>query len=103
MKHLENLKAKKVEKSIVAGSRLYYLGKSYYIEIEEHDKLKNAMLEFTHSKVYNKSSKRGKPRGVILANRYVLQTKSDRKNNPIGSKMVKRDGANSYSYRLSKS
>ena len=57
VKHLENLKAKKVEKSIVTGSRLYYLGKSYYLEIEEHEELKSAMLEFTHSKFIIKAKK----------------------------------------------
>ena len=70
VKHLENLKAKKVEKSIVTGSRLYYLGKSYYIEIEEESealapnsaRLKpsvpnRASLEFTHSKFIIKAQK----------------------------------------------
>ena len=50
VKHLENLKAKKIEKKIVTGSRMYYLGKSYYIEIQENKKLNNAELKFTHSK-----------------------------------------------------
>lgn len=50
VKHLENLKAKKIEKKIVTGSRIYYLGKSYYIQIQENPKLKNAQLKFTHSK-----------------------------------------------------
>ncbi len=50
VKHLENLKAKKIEKKIVTGSRMYYFGKSYYIEIKEDKNLKNAQLEFTHSK-----------------------------------------------------
>ena len=57
VKHLESLKAKKVEKSIVTGSRLYYLGKSYYVEIVEHNELKNAILEFTHSKFIIKAQK----------------------------------------------
>jgi len=50
VKHLENLKAKKIEKKIVTGSRIYYWGKSYYIQIQENPKLKNAQLKFTHSK-----------------------------------------------------
>ena len=49
-KHLEKMKAKKVEKEIVTGSRLYYLGKSYYVEIKENSSLKYAKLKFTHAK-----------------------------------------------------
>ena len=70
VKHLESLKAKKVEKSIVTGSRLYYLGKSYYVEIVEESeasapnstRLKPSVpnrlsLEFTHSKFIIKAQK----------------------------------------------
>jgi len=34
-KHLENLKAMKIDREIVTGSRIYYLGKSYYVEIKK--------------------------------------------------------------------
>ena len=60
VKHLESLKAKKVEKSIVTGSRLYYLGKSYYVEIVEESEASapnRASLEFTHSKFIIKAQK----------------------------------------------
>ena len=50
VKHTENLKAKKVETELVTGSRIYYLGKSYYVEIAEKEELKKATLNFTHSK-----------------------------------------------------
>jgi predicted metal-dependent hydrolase len=57
VKHIENLKAKKVEESLVTGSRLYYLGKSYYVEIQEQEELKNAVLEFSHSRFVIKAQK----------------------------------------------
>lgn len=50
VKHLETMKAKKVEKEIVTGSRLYYLGKSYYVQIKQNSSLKYATLKFTHAK-----------------------------------------------------
>ena len=56
-KHLENLKAKKVEEALVTGSRLYYLGKSYYVEIVEDETVKNAVLTFSHSKFLIKAQK----------------------------------------------
>ena len=57
VKHLENLKVKKVEEDLVTGSRLYYLGKSYYVEIEEDEALSCATLAFTHSKFVIKAQK----------------------------------------------
>ncbi|NEW60981.1 M48 family metallopeptidase [Sulfurovum sp. bin170] len=50
VKHMDDLKAKKVEEKMVTGSQIYYLGKSYYLEIREDRELKNAKLEFTNSK-----------------------------------------------------
>ena len=57
VKHLEKMKAKKVEKEIVTGSRFYYLGKSYYVEINEKPSLKYATLKFIHSKFLIEASK----------------------------------------------
>ena len=57
MKHLENLKAKKVEEALVTGSRLYYLGKSYYVEIVEDETVKNTVLTFSDSKFLLKAQK----------------------------------------------
>ena len=70
-KHLENLKAKKIEKKLVTGSRVYYMGKSYYIEIKTESeasapnnkaRLKPSIpsyssLKFTHSKFIIESQK----------------------------------------------
>jgi len=50
VKHTENLKAKKVESKLLTGSRIYYMGKSYYVEIKESDKVQRATLNFSHSK-----------------------------------------------------
>ena len=71
VKHLEKLKAKKIEKKIVTGSRIYYMGKSYYLEIQMESealasntkaRLKPSVpscsgLKFTHSKFVIKAQK----------------------------------------------
>ena len=57
VKNLENVKAKKLEEELVTGSRIYYLGKSYYVEIEEKEELKKATLDFTQSKFFIKAQK----------------------------------------------
>ena len=52
MKHLERLKAKKTEVTLVTGSRLYYLGKNYYVQIIKDDTIKEINVAFTHSKFH---------------------------------------------------
>ncbi len=57
-KHLENLKAKKVDEALVTGSRLYYLGKSYSVEIvEELEAPKKLSIEFINDKFLIKAKK----------------------------------------------
>jgi len=49
-KHLENLKAKKIEKEIVTGSCIYYMGESCYVEIVTESEAISPTLTFSHSK-----------------------------------------------------
>lgn len=48
VKHLEGYK-NTLDVEIVTGARLYYLGKSYYVEVLEDD-VDKVSVEFTHSK-----------------------------------------------------
>jgi len=50
LKNLQTYKAKTLETKIETGSRLYYLGKSYYVEIAKEDDRKKIEVEFIHSK-----------------------------------------------------
>ena len=50
LKNLRTYKAKALEAKIEIGSRLYYLGKSYYVEICKDADKKKIEVEFIHSK-----------------------------------------------------
>jgi len=49
-KKLELFKSIAVNKNISTGSRLYYMGKSYYVQMVEDEDVDNIMINFTHSK-----------------------------------------------------
>ncbi len=49
-KNLETYKAKELEVEIKTGSRIYYLGKSYYVELIKEADRKQIVIEFIHSK-----------------------------------------------------
>ena len=49
-KKLDIFKRVAVNKHIVTGSRLYYMGKSYYVEIVADDEVESINIDFTHSK-----------------------------------------------------
>ena len=50
VKNLQTYKPKALDTKIETGSRLYYLGKSYYVEIVKEDGNKKIEVEFIHSK-----------------------------------------------------
>ncbi len=50
VKNLQTYKSKALEAEIQTGSRLYYLGKSYYIEILKDAERKRIEVQFIHSK-----------------------------------------------------
>jgi len=50
LKHLENLQTKKVEKELCTGSKVYYLGEAYELELKENKELKKPILNFKDSK-----------------------------------------------------
>lgn len=49
-KKLELFKSIAINHDIGTGSRLYYMGKSYYVEMQSDETLKNIGIAFTHSK-----------------------------------------------------
>lgn len=51
-KKLKLFKAITVNHDITTGSRLYYMGKSYYVHIKTDEDAKTITINFTHSKFY---------------------------------------------------
>jgi predicted metal-dependent hydrolase len=49
LKHLQSYKQKAIETEIATGSRLYYLGKSYYVELQAEER-RIIEVRFTHSR-----------------------------------------------------
>ncbi|CAA6814021.1 MAG: Putative predicted metal-dependent hydrolase [uncultured Sulfurovum sp.] len=50
VKHLEKQQAKKIDREIVTGSYIYYLGKRCYVELQVDTRLKKCKLAFRDSK-----------------------------------------------------
>ena len=50
VKNLQTYMSKALETEIQTGSRLYYLGKSYYVYIIKDEKYKKIEIQFVHSK-----------------------------------------------------
>jgi len=88
-KHLENLKAKKIEKNIVTGSRIYYMGKSYYVEIVTQSEAISPTLTFSHSKfIINAQKGVGQEELAWLIDRFYKQ-KAIEKITPLVEKWSK--------------
>lgn len=51
-KKLDVFKRVAVNKDISTGSRLYYMGKRYYVQINKDENAKNITINFTHSKFH---------------------------------------------------
>ncbi len=51
-KKLELFKAIAVNRDIATGSRLYYMGKSYYVEMFQEETAETITINFTHSKFH---------------------------------------------------
>jgi len=50
VKNLQTYKSKALETEIQTGSRLYYLGKSYYVDMIKDEERKKTEIQFVHSK-----------------------------------------------------
>ncbi len=57
LKHLQSFKARAEEGEMQTGSRLYYLGKSYYVELLKEER-RNIEVKFTHAKFIIKAPKK---------------------------------------------
>ena len=51
-KNLDIFKSIEVNKDITTGSRLYYMGKSYYVQMITDENAETIKINFTHSKFY---------------------------------------------------
>lgn len=51
-KKIDIFKSIAVNKNISTGSRLYYMGKSYYVNMIKDETIENITINFTHSKFY---------------------------------------------------
>ena len=51
-KKLDIFKCVAINKDISTGSRLYYMGKSYYVKMIEDENTKRITIDFTHSKFH---------------------------------------------------
>jgi len=51
-KKMEMFKTKPTKTKITTGSRLYYMGKSYYVNINKDKNIQTIEINFTHSKFY---------------------------------------------------
>lgn len=51
-KKLELFKSIVVNRDIRTGSRLYYMGKSYYVQMQTNESIDNMIINFTHSKFH---------------------------------------------------
>jgi len=51
-KKIERFKSVAINKEVCTGSRLYYMGKSYYVEMKSDEDAKSIVINFTHSKFY---------------------------------------------------
>ena len=47
---LKAYKAKALEENICTGARLYYMGKSYYVELIEEERREHISVDFTHAR-----------------------------------------------------
>lgn len=50
VKNLQTYKSKALEAEIQTGSRLYYLGKNYYVDMIKDEECKKMEIQFVHSK-----------------------------------------------------
>jgi predicted metal-dependent hydrolase len=91
-KHLESLKAIKREREIVTGSRIYYLGKSYYVEIKENNTLRYPKLEFTHSKFVIEAKKEVSQEELAWVTDMFYKQKAIEKITPLTEKWSKEMG-----------
>ncbi len=88
-KKLELFKAIAVNRDIVTGSRLYYMGKSYYVEMFQDESVDKITINFTHSKFHITTPPKYKLSGLNEAIESFYKQKAIEKITPITKKWAK--------------
>ena len=92
-KKLELFQSIAINKDISTGSRLYYMGKSYYVNMIEDDNLKHIHIRFTHSKFFISLSSKHTQTQVQKAIEHFYKQKAREKILPMTQKWAKIMGA----------
>ena len=93
-----------INKNISTGSRLYYMGKSYYVNIIKDETVTKITIEFTHSKFYIITPIKYNDSQLHHAIESFYKQKAEEKIIPLTKKWAKRMGVvpEHISFRYSK-
>ena len=88
-KKLELFKAIAVNRDISTGSRLYYMGKSYYVEMFQDESADTIRINFTHSKFHITTPPKYKLSALNVAIENFYKQKAIEKITPLTKKWAK--------------
>jgi len=103
-KKLDIFKSVAINKDISTGSRLYYMGKSYYVNIVEDETTSEIAINFTHSKFHITTPLKYTNIELHNAVEYFYKQKAEEKIIPLTKKLAKKIGVKPeyISFRYSK-
>ena len=103
-KKLKLFKAIAINRDITTGSRLYYMGKSYYVEMFQDESVDTITINFTHSKFHITTPLKYKLSGLHVAIENFYKQKAIDKITPLTKKWAKNMGVEPehISFRYSK-
>ena len=103
-KKLDIFKSIAINKDISTGSRLYYMGKSYYVNMIKDETVNDISINFTHSKFYITSPLKFTMGGLNIAIENFYKQKAIDKIIPLTKKWAKIMGVSPQhiSFRYSK-
>jgi len=103
-KKLELFKAIAINRDITTGSRLYYMGKSYYVEMFQDESAKTITINFTHSKFHITTPPKYRDRELHNTIESFYKQKAIEKITPLTKKWAKNMGVTPehVSFRYSK-
>jgi len=88
-KKLELFKSIAINKNITTGSRLYYMGKSYYVQMITDEDAENITINFTHSKFHITTPPKFTMSGLNIAIENFYKQKAIDKIIPLTKKWAK--------------
>ena len=103
-KKLNIFKSVAINKDISTGSRLYYMGKSYYVNIVEDKTISKITINFTHSKFHITTPLKYTNIELHNAVEHFYKQKAEEKIIPLTKKLAKKMGVTPehISFRYSK-